>query len=328
MFGKYEDLGPVGRGSYGVVHKAKDADGQLYALKNIILVVEDEGIPGSCMREIALLLKMRHPNIVCLFEVMHTERKLTLVFEFLEKDLKKAIDDGISADTAMTYLFQLLRGVAFLHQHRVVHRDLKPQNVLISHAGELKVADFGTARPFTVPIGNCGDVITLWYRGPEVLLGCRRYKPAVDMWSVGCIFAEMGSQRPLFPGNDADDEILQIFKILGTPNPISWPAVVELPEWRSTFPLYERKHLELHAPTLSPAGIELLAHMLEYDIERRISARAAMEHEYFKDLDNALRFAVVPSSCEWSSRPWHNAGRSSASPSAEGAQSPSPEPEP
>ncbi|NXN74989.1 CDK2 kinase, partial [Himantopus himantopus] len=131
-----------------------------------------------------------------LLDVIHTENKLYLVFEFLHQDLKKFMDSssisGIALPLIKSYLFQLLQGLAFCHAHRVLHRDLKPQNLLINADGAIKLADFGLARAFGVPVRTyTHEVVTLWYRAPEILLGCKYYSTAVDIWSLGCIFAEM-----------------------------------------------------------------------------------------------------------------------------------------
>ena len=138
----------IGEGTYGIVYKAKDKKtGELLALKKIRLEAEDEGIPSTAIREISLLKQLQHPNIVRLYDVVHTEKKLTLVFEFLDQDLKKYLDacgdNGLEMYTVKSFLFQLLQGIAYCHQHRVLHRDLKPQNLLINMEGELKLADFG-----------------------------------------------------------------------------------------------------------------------------------------------------------------------------------------
>ncbi|NWH68121.1 CDK2 kinase, partial [Geococcyx californianus] len=135
-----------------------------------------------------------------LLDVIHTENKLYLVFEFLHQDLKKFMDSaslgGIALPLIKSYLFQLLQGLAFCHAHRVLHRDLKPQNLLINADGAIKLADFGLARAFGVPVRTyTHEVVTLWYRAPEILLGCKYYSTAVDIWSLGCIFAEMVGAR-------------------------------------------------------------------------------------------------------------------------------------
>jgi cyclin-dependent kinase len=153
---RYQKLEKIGEGTYGIVYKAKDRlNDTIVALKRIRLEAEDEGIPSTAIREISLLKELRHPNIVRLYDVVHTERKLTLVFEYLDQDLKKYLDvceSGLNPTVVMSFLFQLLTGVAYCHHHRVLHRDLKPQNLLLNREGDLKLADFGLARAFGIPV--------------------------------------------------------------------------------------------------------------------------------------------------------------------------------
>mmetsp|Transcript_11379 Transcript_11379/g.34301 ORF Transcript_11379/g.34301 Transcript_11379/m.34301 type:complete len:245 (+) Transcript_11379:94-828(+) len=200
---RYQRIDKIGEGTYGVVYKASDkATGEIVALKKIRLEAEDEGIPSTAIREISLLKELQHPNIVRLYDVVHTERRLTLVFEYLDQDLKKYLDiceGGLETTILKSFLYQLLCGVAFCHTHRVLHRDLKPQNLLINREGKLKLADFGLARAFGIPVRSyTHEVVTLWYRAPDVLMGSRTYSTPVDIWSVGCIFAEMATSKPLF----------------------------------------------------------------------------------------------------------------------------------
>jgi len=290
---QYEKLEKVGEGTYGIVYKAQDSKGDIFALKTIRLEAEDEGIPSTAIREISLLKELQHPNIVKLCDVIHTERKLTLVFEFLDQDLKKLLDvsdGGLDASTTRSFLHQLLRGIAFCHQHRVLHRDLKPQNLLINREGEFKLADFGLARAFGIPVRSyTHEVVTLWYRAPDVLMGSRKYSTPVDIWSVGCIFAEMVTGRPLFPGNNEADQLQKIFKVLGTASQETWPSIVELPDWKPDFPQYEPKPWPELVPNLEPVGIDLLASLLQFDPNQRASGRAAMEHAYFAALPEAVR---------------------------------------
>mmetsp|Transcript_29651 Transcript_29651/g.71239 ORF Transcript_29651/g.71239 Transcript_29651/m.71239 type:complete len:299 (-) Transcript_29651:161-1057(-) len=292
---QYEKIEKIGEGTYGVVYKAKDTNGEIYALKTIRLEAEDEGIPSTAIREISLLKELHHPNIVKLCDVIHTERKLTLVFEFLDQDLKKLLDvcgGGLDATTTKSFLFQLIRGVAHCHQHRVLHRDLKPQNLLINREGALKLADFGLARAFGIPVRSyTHEVVTLWYRAPDVLMGSRKYSTPVDIWSVGCIFAEMLNGRPLFPGTCDQDQLLKIFKALGTPSAESWPTVVELPEWKSDYARYDPQPWSKLVPTLERdgPGVELIDSTLKYDPGQRVSAARAMEHPYFADVSEAVR---------------------------------------
>ena len=176
-----------------------------------------------------------------LYDVVHTEKKLTLVFEYLDQDLKKYLDvceGGIDPKIIKSFLYQLLTGVAYCHHHRVLHRDLKPQNLLINREGDLKLADFGLARAFGIPVRSyTHEVVTLWYRATDVLLGSRKYSTPVDVWSIGCIFAEMVNGTPLFKGTSEETQLDTIFRHLGTPNESTFPGISELPDWRDNFPV-------------------------------------------------------------------------------------------
>ncbi|CAH8480573.1 unnamed protein product [Schistosoma rodhaini] len=234
---KYEKLEKIGEGTYGKVYKARNREThEIVALKRVRLENDDEGIPSSAFREICLLKELKHKNIVRLFDVLLSESRLTIVFEYCDQDLKKYFDScngDIDQNTVKLFMFQLLRGLQFCHSHNVLHRDLKPQNLLINDNGELKLADFGLARAYGIPVRQySAEVVTLWYRPPDVLLGAKLYTTSIDMWSAGCIFAEMSNAgRPLFPGYDVDDQLQRIFKLLGTPTESTWPSVVELPDY-------------------------------------------------------------------------------------------------
>ncbi|CAG13346.1 unnamed protein product, partial [Tetraodon nigroviridis] len=206
-------------GTYATVFKGRSKlTDNLVALKEIRLEHE-EGAPCTAIREVSLLKDLKHANIVTLHDIIHTDKCLTLVFEYLEKDLKQYMDDCgniMSVHNVKIFLFQLLRGLAYCHRRKVLHRDLKPQNLLINEKGELKLADFGLARAKSVPTKTySNEVVTLWYRPPDVLLGSTEYSTSIDMWGVGCIFYEMITGRPLFPGSTVEDELHLIFRILG-----------------------------------------------------------------------------------------------------------------
>lgn len=224
---------------------------------------------------------------------MQSEGKLYLVFEFLDKDLKRYMDsvrDLMDPMLIKSYLYQMIRGLHFCHARGVMHRDLKPQNLLVNKEGKLKLADFGLARAFSLPIrALTHEVVTLWYRAPEVLLGSRHYAPPVDMWAIGTIFVEMVNKRPLFPGDSEIDELYRIFRGLGTPTEETWPGVSNLPDFAMTFPKWQKRPINtlIKHGNLDAHGLDLLARCLDYDPSKRISAKAAMEHPYFEDLDKA-----------------------------------------
>ena len=206
------------------------ATGALVALKEISLDSE-EGTPSTAIREISLMKELDHENIVTLYDVIHTENKLTLVFEYMDKDLKKYMEvhgqqSALDLKVVKSFMFQLLKGIMFCHDNRVLHRDLKPQNLLINNKGELKLGDFGLARAFGIPFNTfSNEVVTLWYRAPDVLLGSRAYTTSIDIWSAGCIFAEMCTGKPLFPGTANEDQLIKIFRLMGTPNERTWPGI-------------------------------------------------------------------------------------------------------
>jgi len=282
----YTKLDKLGEGTYATVFKGKSRlTDNLVALKEIRLEHE-EGAPCTAIREVSLLKDLKHNNIVTLHDIVHTDRALTLVFEYLERDLKQYMDDcgGIlSMNNVKIFLFQLIRGLGYCHSRRILHRDLKPQNLLINEMGELKLADFGLARAKSVPTKTySNEVVTLWYRPPDVLLGSTEYSTPIDMWGVGCIFYEMASGRPLFPGSTVEDELHLIFKVLGTPTEDKWPGISMSEELAAyNFPFYPPEPLVKRAPRLDQDGLDLVEKFLFYEARKRISARSAMHHPYF-----------------------------------------------
>uniref|UniRef100_A0A4W5K9Z4 Cyclin dependent kinase 16 n=1 Tax=Hucho hucho TaxID=62062 RepID=A0A4W5K9Z4_9TELE len=232
-FGKletYVKLDKLGEGTYATVYKGRSKlTDNLVALKEIRLEHE-EGAPCTAIREVSLLKDLKHANIVTLHDIIHTQKSLTLVFEYLDKDLKQYLEDcgnSIHMHNVKLFLFQLLRGLNYCHRRKVLHRDLKPQNLLINDRGELKLADFGLARAKSIPTKTySNEVVTLWYRPPDILLGSTDYSTQIDMWGVGCIFYEMSTGRPLFPGSTVEEELHFIFKLLGETVPPSLPSLV------------------------------------------------------------------------------------------------------
>ena len=181
-------------------------------------------------------------------------------------------------------MFQLINGIDACHRHRITHRDIKPQNILLCNDGWLKVADFGLARTFSVPLRRyTHEVVTLWYRAPEILLGLDKYTAAVDSWSIGCIFAEMATGRPPFTGDSEIGQLFKIFQLLGTPNEASWPGVSLLRDYQPTFPKWRPKSLKKAVPRLDEQGLDLLARLLTYDPVQRITTAEALSHPYFTE---------------------------------------------
>jgi len=292
---KYKKTKKLGEGTYGIVYKAENIQThEEVALKAIRLESEEEGVPCTAIREISLLKELDHPNVVRLLEIIHDVDKLTLVFEFCDQDLKQHLDAHfgiLDHNKIKWFLYQLLKGVEYCHKRRVLHRDLKPQNLLISKKDNtLKLADFGLARAFTVPVRNYSpEVVTLWYRAPEVLMGFKNYSTPIDMWSIGCIFAEMKKGKPLFTGKTTEQQLMSIFKGLGTPTPEIYPKIVELPQYRDDFPKYPGKDLSVLVPGLEEEGYDLLRKLLQYDPAKRPTAAEAIEHPYIATARTADR---------------------------------------
>ncbi|XTI84914.1 Pkinase-domain-containing protein, partial [Cenococcum geophilum] len=286
----FQQLEKLGEGTYATVFKGRNRQtGEFVALKEIHLDSE-EGTPSTAIREISLMKELKHENIVSLHDVIHTENKLMLVFEYMDKDLKKYMDSRgdrgqLDPVTIKSFMYQLLRGIAFCHENRVLHRDLKPQNLLINNKGQLKLADFGLARAFGIPVNTfSNEVVTLWYRAPDVLLGSRTYNTSIDIWSAGCIMAEMYTGRPLFPGTTNEDQLQKIFRLMGTPSERSWPGISQFPEYKPNFHVFATQDLRLILPQVDQLGLNLLNSMLQLRPEMRISASAALNHPWFNDL--------------------------------------------
>jgi len=286
---RYQRMDVLGEGTYGVVYRAIDKNnGRVVALKKVRLDRTEEGIPQTALREVSILQEVHHENIVNLLDVICAEGKLYLIFEFVDQDLKKALDKRGSPFSGLglkRLVYQMLDGLYFCHRHRIVHRDLKPANILLTADGTLKLADFGLARAFQVPMHTyTHEVVTLWYRAPEILLGEKHYSPAVDMWSVGCIFAELVKGRVLFRGDSEIGQLFEIFQVLGTPTETSWPGISRLPDYRDVFPSWAPRNMGEILPALDADGIDLLHLMLRYNPSDRISAKEALRHPWFNDL--------------------------------------------
>eukprot|EP00929_Paragymnodinium_shiwhaense_P023902 TRINITY_DN14855_c0_g1_i2.p1 TRINITY_DN14855_c0_g1~~TRINITY_DN14855_c0_g1_i2.p1 ORF type:complete len:316 (+),score=82.71 TRINITY_DN14855_c0_g1_i2:96-1043(+) len=279
----------LGEGTYGKVVKAKRRPtGEVVAMKEIKPSSSEEGVPSTAIREIAILKELTHENIVRLHDVFCKPGKLVLVFEMLESDLKKhmkALNCTLGPAVVQHFSQQLLSGLDFCHANRIIHRDLKPQNLLIGAGTRLKIADFGLARAFSIPCPEyTHEVITVWYRPLEILLGSKLYSIPVDMWGVGCIIAEMATGMPLFAGDSEIDTAFKIFQKLGTPTEAVWPGVLELPDFKPTFPKWRHKgwaNIRNTMAQVGPAGISLLDELMAYDPKVRISARRALQHQYF-----------------------------------------------
>lgn len=337
---RYKVIGFISSGTYGRVYKAQGRgvhSEQLFAIKKFKPDKEGEqiqytGISQSAVREMALCSELSHVNVIKLAEIILEDKCIFMVFEYAEHDLLQIIHHHtqptrhpIPPATVKSILFQLLNGCQYLHSNWVLHRDLKPANIMVTASGEVRIGDLGLARLFYKPLQSLfnGDkvVVTIWYRAPELLLGSRHYTPAIDMWAVGCIFAELLSLRPIFKGEEAKmdskktvpfqrNQMQKIVDIMGLPTKEKWPLLVSMPEYShlpSLAPLHAKppyqtiSHLEKwyystingHAPTSNPSsnaslgaeGYKLLASLLEYDPEKRLTAQQALQHPFFSTGD-------------------------------------------
>ncbi|KAJ0105062.1 hypothetical protein Patl1_18255 [Pistacia atlantica] len=301
---EYEYLNKVNEGTYGVVYRARDKKtGEIVALKKVKMNVgrkEDYleyGFPTSSLREINILLSFKHPSVVRVKEVVMDDfDSVFMVMEYMEHDLKGLMESmkfRFSTSDVKCLMLQLLEGVKYLHDNWVLHRDLKTSNLLLNNRGELKICDFGMSRQYGSPLKPYTSmVVTLWYRAPELLLGAKKYSTAVDMWSVGCIMAEMLAKKPLFSGTSEADQIDKIFKTLGTPTEKDWPGLSELPGRAKAkfvnqpYNLLRRRFPAtsfIGSPVLSESGFDLLNRLLTYDPDQRITVDDALNHDWFRE---------------------------------------------
>ncbi|KAL2455192.1 Protein kinase superfamily protein [Abeliophyllum distichum] len=304
---EFERLNKIDEGTYGVVYRARDKKtGEIVALKKVKMEKEREGFPLTSLREINILLSFHHSSIVDVKEVVVGSNldSIFMVMEYMEHDLKALMEtmkQPFSQSEVKCLMLQLLEGVKYLHDNWVLHRDLKTSNLLLNNRGELKICDFGLARQYGSPLKPYTHlVVTLWYRAPELLLGAKQYSTAIDMWSLGCIMAELLSKEPLFNGKTEFDQLDKIFRILGTPNETIWPGFSKLPGVKVNFVKHQlpalgdsgtiycvgnfQQHLLLGHQVLSDAGFDLLNKLLTYDPDKRITAEAALNHEWFREV--------------------------------------------
>jgi len=286
---EFEKLNRIGEGTYGVVYRARDTvSNKIVALKKVRMEREKDGIPLSGLREISLLLNLEHKNIVQLTEVAvgkHLD-SIFLVMEYCEQDLASLLDNMSSPfkeAQIKCLMLQLFRGVQYLHERFIVHRDLKVSNLLLNGKGVLKIADFGLARTFGYPYKPMTPVVvTLWYRAPELLLGSKVQTTAVDMWAVGCIFGELIGNKPLMTGSSEINQFQLIVDLLGTPSDQLWPGFSSLPGAKSiNVKRQPYNNLKHKFSWLSPAGLTLINHLLMYDPCKRATAAECLQNSYF-----------------------------------------------
>ncbi|WFD42953.1 [pyruvate dehydrogenase (acetyl-transferring)] kinase [Malassezia psittaci] len=322
---RYRVLGFLSSGTYGRVYKAQEVrplteshrEPGVYAIKKFKPDREGNsalftGISQSAIREIVINRELRHENVVKMREVMLEDNAIFLVYEFIEHDFLQMIHHHLTISrTPISYtvirslLWQVLKGVQYLHESWIMHRDLKPANILITRYGVVKIADLGLARVYREPLVPLYTsdlvVVTIWYRAPELLLGARHYTPAIDLWAVGCVWGELIALRPMFKGEEIrtgskvkgsplqTNQLSKIVDILGTPTEERWPSIDILPEYAAW--LATRR--ETSTPktlyqwytsrTGTMAGYDLLDKLLQFDPTRRLTAQQALQHPWFKE---------------------------------------------
>ncbi|KAF8399906.1 hypothetical protein HHK36_015776 [Tetracentron sinense] len=301
---EFERLNKIDEGTYGVVYRARDKKtGEIVALKKVKMEKEREGFPLTSLREINILLSFHHPSIVDVKEVVVGSNldSIFMVMEYMEHDLKglmETMKQPFSQSEVKCLMLQLLEGAKYLHDNWVLHRDMKTSNLLLNNRGELKICDFGLSRQYGSPLKPYTHlVVTLWYRAPELLLGAKQYSTAIDMWSLGCIMAELLAKEPLFCGKTEFDQLDKIFRTLGTPSEKIWPGFSKLPGVKVNFVKHQfvwfwynllRKKFPATSftgsPVLSDSGFDLLNKLLTYDPEKRITAEDALNHEWFREV--------------------------------------------
>lgn len=292
----------VGEGTYAVVYLGKQVKTRRnIAVKEIKTGMFKDGLDMSAIREVKYLQELRHVNIIELVDVYLSDNgNLNLVLEFLPCDLEVLIKDKNvvfqNADVKL-WLLMILRGVHHCHRNYILHRDLKPNNLLISPKGEVKIADFGLARSLgNVTENLTANVVTIWYRAPELLLGARHYTGAVDVWSVGIIFAELMLRTPYLPGSNDMEQLEVTFRALGTPTEKTWPHVTKLPGYNSLkiYPPPSRAELRNRFMAATASAIDLMCAMTELDPARRCTCEEALQHPYFTELPRATKPEDLP----------------------------------
>ena len=296
---QFQAVERLGKGTYGTVYKArKKGCDKFFAIKKIKNELDNEGIPSTALREIAILKKMKNPNVVNVEGIAFNKKHIELCLEYCKYDLKKLIDSKkhdssfYNVKFVKNMMYQLLKGVEHLHSHKILHRDLKPQNILVDDNGWiLKLADFGLSRVYSIPIRPyTKEVLTLWYRAPEMMLGINNYAIGLDIWSIGCIFVELYLGKPFVMGDSEIDQLFKLFQIYGTFNELTLPGYKNFPYFDQDFPFWKgiglKNYLKQrsHIIPIDDTAFNLMEKMLTIDPCKRITCKEALNHPYFNDV--------------------------------------------
>lgn len=287
---RYEKIEFLGEGQFATVYKARDVETEnIVAVKKIKIGSRQEaqdGINRTALREIKLLQELHHKNLIGLLDVFGHMSNVSLVFDFMDTDLEVIIKDNtiiLTTANIKSYMIQTLQGLEYLHLNWILHRDLKPNNLLVNGSGVLKIGDFGLAKLYGSPNRiNTHQVVTRWYRAPELLFGAKQYGTCIDMWAVGCILAELLLRVPLFPGDSDLDQLTKIFSVFGNPTEENWPGLKSLSDYIEFKPF---PHIPLKN-IFTAAGddlLEVIDNLLRLNPISRINCTECLQMPFFSN---------------------------------------------
>lgn len=311
---KYEYIKQIGHGAYGVVCSANNRrTNQKVAIKKVGNAFDDLIDAKRIVREIKLLRFFKHENIISLMDIIKPEAKtgyadIYIISDLMETDMHRVIysRQDLTDEHIQYFMYQLLRGVLYMHSANVIHRDLKPSNLLLNKNCDLKICDFGLARGFEQENDFKTEyVVTRWYRAPEVILNASEYTKAIDIWSIGCIFAELLGRTPLFPGDDYLDQIQRIIAVLGSPNAddLSYISNESALKYVKSLPKRSKQAWSNLFQKANPDALDLLGRMLTFNPDRRLTIEECLAHPYFASLHNPEEEPVADSTFDWG---WDN----------------------
>ncbi|BFZ53803.1 TFIIH complex serine/threonine-protein kinase subunit kin28 [Savitreella phatthalungensis] len=285
----YQKKEKLGEGTYAVVYSGVQVStGRAVAIKKIKLGQFKEGLDMSAIREVKFLRELRHENVIELVDVYYKKQNLNLILEYLVADLEHLIKDKsilFSPSDVKSWMLMTMRGLLHLHARFILHRDLKPNNLLLDANGVLKLADFGLARDFGSAYVNMSpQVVTHWYRAPELFLGARAYGHGVDVWAVGCIFAELLLRTPYMPGENDLGQLDLIYRALGTPTVKDWPGMKDLPHYAEPAHMYPKPDKRALFSAAGDDELNLLDTLLKLDPLKRPTSLQILRHPYFTNL--------------------------------------------
>lgn len=306
---RYTPIKAIGKGAYGVVCSAKNATtGEKIAIKKIGNAFENLTDARRTLREIKLLRHLKHENIIAVKDIMKPVSRdkfndVYVVYELMDTDLHQIIRSSqpLTNEHFQYFIYQILRGLKYVHTANVLHRDLKPSNLLLNASCDLKICDFGLARTSSERNFMTEYVVTRWYRAPELLLSCDHYTAAIDVWSVGCILAELLGRRPLFPGKDYVDQLKLIIKGLGAPSEddLSFINSSKARAYIRALPPSEKVSFRKKFPEADQLALDLMEKMLQFDPRKRITVEQALKHPWLAQLHDEAAEPAAPGAFEF-----------------------------